>query len=251
MKKMKEQKQSYYDESKEGWYWYKWFEEEEQREKFERPSLMYSRDELWKMDVDEFSKLLEETKKEAVRDPVPEKVYEYYYLQDIARRKALAFANTSAYVLQKHPELDVKRDNPVAVPGRTALSIMREQEISEKIRQSRDDFALVYFYSPSCPFCEAQEGILKYFVEKYRWEIKRVNIDVEKKAALRFGIERVPVILLVYRESGQWLVVGNGVVSLDELEANLYRGMLILKGEREAAEFATFEYEKGGPFDVR
>ena len=69
------------------------------------------------MHPDDFQALLTDFQKKAVWRPTPENVEEYYYVQDIARRKALAFTNVAEYVMQKDPELSLSKDYPTVVPG--------------------------------------------------------------------------------------------------------------------------------------
>ena len=72
--------------------------------------------------------------KKAVMSPTEANVREYYSIQDIARRKSLAFANVTAAVMQKHPELSLAKDYPTATPGRSALTRL-EQDFDRRIRE--------------------------------------------------------------------------------------------------------------------
>lgn len=251
------------DGSKKGWFWYEKkpsTEEEKEEEKEEKaeeprrrlPSLKdYTMEELWNMHPDDFQALLEDFRKKAVMEPSVENVTEYYVVQDIARRKALAFANVSAFVMQAHPELSVEKDYPTVTPGRNAMVRQRRQEIRDKIVSGQEDFALIYFYSPDCPYCLEQSSILSYFEERYGWRVKRINRDEKPGLAARFGVQVVPHLMLIYRHSQDYLPVATGVVSLDALEKRLYRGMRLLAGEISPEEWSLFEFEREGAFDVK
>jgi len=98
------------------------------------------------------------------------------------------------------------------------LRSIRANEVESAISASRGDFALVYFHKPDCRFCGAQNGILKYFIDKYGWNIKAVDLYEDPGAAQRFNVITVPYILAVYRATGDYMPVTVGVASMNELE---------------------------------
>jgi len=243
----------YGSEAKRGWWWYEDPPVQEEKKKLERteqPSLpTYSPEELWNLHPDAFQEYAEAVKKEAVRDPSEAKVKHYYEVQEVARKKALAFANASEYIWQKHPELTVAKDYPVAAPGRNALTRQQVEERDRVIRSAREDFALLYFQSLGCPFCAEQEGILGYFLDKFAWTVKRIDIDREPATAGRFNVVTTPTLLLIHRGTPDFLPVSAGVASATEIEEKLYRGIRLLRGEIGPADFNLYEFQRGGGFD--
>ena len=250
---------TYHEGAKRGWWWYEKMpekkKEEEKRigEEPERSPRLddYSTQRLWNMHPDDFQALLMTFQKKAVQSPTEENVKEYYTIQDIARRKSLAFANVTAAVMQKYPELSLAADSPITAPGRNAAVTQQTGEIESKIRNARDEFALLYFFSPSCPYCAEQETILGYFREKYRWEIKAVDTESDPGTSSLFGIKTTPTLLLIYRESRDQIPISTGVASLVEIEEKLYRGIRLLKGEITPEEYSLYEFQRGGAFDVK
>ena len=239
------------EEIKKGWYWYEVEKElEEEKEGTEElPPVIEIPQDPWNMPVEEFSRLLEEVRNTAIQNPTIENVKKYIELQDIARRKAVAFANVYTLVMQMHPEFTTAGQYPVANPGILALTGMRRDEIEGVIQASREDFALVYFFRPDCRFCTVQNNILRYFVDKYHWELKHVNIYDEPESAVRFNVTTVPYILVVYRDTGEYMPVGVGVVALSTLERNLFRAIRYLKGEISPSQFTLYDYAVGGAGD--
>jgi conjugal transfer pilus assembly protein TraF len=250
----------YYSDIKRGWWWYEKAPEKEKKEERESekakerilPSLKnYTYGQLWNMHPDDFQPLLMDFQKKAVMSPTEENVRDYYVIQDIARRKSLAFANVASYVVQKYPELYVGKDYPVATPGRNALVRQQLEEIESVIRNGENDFALLYFYSPTCPYCTEQEEILHYFMKKYHWQVKRIDINENPQLEQRFGITITPSLLLIYKESQDYIPVSSGVASMAEIEEKIYRGMRLLKGEITPEEYSLYEFQRGGSFDVK
>jgi conjugal transfer pilus assembly protein TraF len=225
--------------------------ENPKEQKHRIPSLKdYTAEQLWDMHPDDFQALLMDFQKKAVWRPTPENVEEYYYVQDIARRKALAFTNVAGYVMQKDPELSVDKDYPTVIPGQNALVRSREKEVKERILRARGDYGLIFFYSPTCEYCMEQEKIMRFFEKEYGWEIKRIDFTQEKGLADMFGVTIVPTILLVYRNSTEAIPVSAGVISLSEMEDKIYRGIRLLSGEITPEEYSIYEFQKGGAFDV-
>jgi conjugal transfer pilus assembly protein TraF len=60
----------------------------------------------------------------------------------------------------------------------------------------------------------------------------------------------VPTIILVYRHSQDPITVSAGVVSLEDMEERIYRGMRLLAGEISPEEYSLYDFQRGGAFDV-
>lgn len=246
---------------KKGWWWYKYKEQEPPKEekapepspekKRRLPSLSdYTKEDLQKMHPDDFRVLLDDFRNKALIDTTPANVIEYYRVQDIARRRALAFAAVTSEVMQSHPELNVATMYPNVTPGRNALTRMQSKEIEDKIRGSKDDFALLYFSKTDCDFCVQQESILQFFIDKYSWEVRTLDIDADRGLARMLGVEVAPTLFLVQRDNPNQITISQGVISVSEIEQNLYRSIRYLKGEIGPENFHMYDFHKGGVFDV-
>lgn len=235
-----------------GWWWYEDPPRQESRTEEKALSRMpvYSPEEMAKMDTDRLRQYADQALKEAVREPSEANVRNYYIVQDVIRRKALAFTNASELVWQKYPELSVAKDSPLAAPGRKAMTRERVEERERVLEEGRRDFALLYFTSEGCPFCQEQEGILSYFRERFDWKIKPIDVDRNPALASRFGIVTTPSLLLIHRGSKEYLPVTAGVASAYEIEAKLYRGIRLMRGEVSPENFNIYDFQKGGGFDV-
>jgi len=250
----------FYHDAKRGWFWYEEpppelpkLEEEKQDEK-EPPRLLptmrdHTTEELWNMHPDDFQALLMDFQKKAVQSPSEENVLDYLTMQDIARRKAAAYANVAGFVIQKHASLDLGRDYPVTAPGVVAKIRMQNEEVSRTIQAARDDHALLYFTSPTCPYCTEQQQILGLFIDRYGWQVKSIDVDAQPATAARSGITTTPALLLINRNRQDSLPVAAGVISLDELEQKLYRAVRLLAGEITPEEYSVYDFQKGGGLD--
>lgn len=214
------------------------------------PSLNdYTLNEIWEMHPDDFQPLLNDFQKKAVMAPTIENVKEYYVIQDIARRKALAYANVASTVIQKYPNLSMEKDYPTVVPGQVAFQKQKLKEIQAKIQAAKNDFALLYFYSPTCEYCLEQSQILEFFTQKYAMDIRGMNIHENPNAASEFRVYGVPTLLLIRRGSKETFPVSSGVVSLDMLEDRLYRGIRLMNNEITPMEYSLYDFQRGGGLD--
>jgi conjugal transfer pilus assembly protein TraF len=251
---------NFYQDTRHGWFWY-----EDPPPQPEEPIINpepavtpriipslehYTIDELWNLHPDDFQQLLNGLQKKAVQTPDEQNIMEYLTMQDLARRKALAYTNATMYVTQKYGELfNVNQVYPLAGPGINARVQMQQQEISETINQAGENHALLFFISPGCGFCEQQSLLLAYFVDKYGWQIKSVDINADPNAANRFNITTAPTLLLIKKGQDDYMTVANGVISLTELERKLYRAIRYLQGDTTGDNFLMYEFQKGSAFD--
>ena len=81
--------------------------------------------------------------------------------------------------------------------------------------------ALVFFYSPACPYCRMLAPVIDEIAVKYEGValIARINTSVNPVTAQQYGIQGVPTLLL-FRE-GKLMKRMVGVLSGDEIERNL------------------------------
>jgi conjugal transfer pilus assembly protein TraF len=241
----------YRKDAQKGWWWYEDpppVHKEDKKQPSPLPA--YTPEQMWDMNADQLREYAEMIKKEAVRLPSEENVRRHYVVQDVIRRKAVAFANASELVWQKHPELSVAKDSPLAAPGRKAVTREKVEERERVLANGKEGFALLYFRSQRCSFCQEQEGILGYFRERFGWTIKPIDVDRRPELASSFGIQTTPSLLLIQRGSKEFIPVTAGVASASEIEAKLYRGIRLLRGEVSPENFNLYDFQKGGGFDV-
>ncbi len=254
---------SFYQESKHGWFWYEdpaQVVEENQEMPAAQPKTsplsrdvslaQYSTETLWNMHPDDFQQLLNGLQKKAVQYPIEQNILEYLSIQDIARRKALAYANATQYVTQKRADLfNINQVYPTSSPGAVARVQMQQEEIGGTIREARDYHALLFFVAPGCSFCEKQAQILAYFVDKYGWQVKPVDIEREPTIALRFNITTTPTLLLIRQDREQSMPIATGVATLPEIERNLYQAIRSMRGDTSMESFTTYDFQKGSALD--
>ena len=258
---------TFYQDTKHGWFWYEDpLPEPSKPEKQgqeqaadppagkpsrKNPSLdTYSIDDIWNLHPDDFQGLLNDLQKKAVQYPTEENILQYLTMQDVARRKALAYTNASMYVTQKYGNLfNVGQVYPAAKPGVTARVTIEQNEITRTISRARENHGLVFFVNSGCGFCAKQARILAYFTEKYGWPVKTVDIEKEENAATRFNITTTPTLLLIKKGRQDYMAVASGVITLSELERKLYRAIRYLGKNTREDNFLMYDFQKGSGLD--
>ena len=254
----------YYSESHKGWWWYDrdtHLEEKDEPQEKEKaapkkeqktyPSLsVYTEEHLWDMDPEDFLKIMDGFRAKAIRWPTDVNVTEYYKVSEIARKKALAFTNTSQYVWQKYPELSTVADYPTNVPGMQAKYGMEKVEQHKVLQENRDDFALVMFVRPGCQYCDEERKIIKWFTDTTGWVVKEVDISRQPDLAERFGVTIAPSLILIQKGNKEYMPVSAGVAAANEIEDKAYRTVRLLKKEITPEEYSLYEFQRGGSYDV-
>jgi conjugal transfer pilus assembly protein TraF len=240
---------SFYKEKKQGWYWYQKDPEKitiRKQPKRKLPNLDdYTAQELWNMYPDDFQELLNTFMKKAVQAPNEKTVMDYLVMQDIARRKSLAFASVMSYVDQKNQELGTQSVYPITAPGQSAVVSMRVREQEETIASGREQFALIMFTRQGCDFCESQKSILEFFVNKYGWPVRFVDMDDHPNMAAKFDVTMTPTMIMVDKQSGKSMPISVGVISMSDLALKLYRSIRYMRGEITPQQWFMHDFEKG------
>ena len=242
-----------YEDYKKGWYWYEVIpdEKEQPEDETQKEALIpeYSYAQLWKMHPDAFQQYLNQVTKFAVQFPTEKNVTQYLKVQDVARRKSVAFAAVVDFIGQKNPQYSTEDVYPTTAPGRVALTAMQSREYDDVILQAGDEFGLIMFTQNGCDFCDAQKSILTFFENQYHWPVRLVNILDNPNFAAQFGIEQTPSIILVHKNSKDFLPVSSGVISMSNLKKRLYRSIRYMQGKISPEQWAVYEFEKQSGHD--
>lgn len=227
---------------------------------------LYTKEELMKLHPDQFEPLAKLYMRKAVGDRSDQNVKDYMDVQDAARRMGVQFGNVWQYVLQTNPEMSLDQEYPVSREGINERLTQRDQEAGGRIFKERGDFALLYFYSPTCGYCKLQDEYLVQFIQNFRWrlcpeqaesenvqtsECEIMKMDVEKwpRLKLRYKVQSTPFIVLLNKNSAFSVAVGPGLTTMTDLSYNIYRGIRLMKGEITPEQWTMMESERGKGFD--
>lgn len=234
-----------------GYHWYVKppAEEEKKPERQELPDPP-PKSEMMKMHPDDLSVLLKNYEKEAVWKLTPKTVKNYYEVRDVVRRKALAFAAVSSFTAMTTPAMSANYDAQGGMPGEASQTALRASEIDATILQSRNDYAVAFFTTKTCPFCPKQRQVLNALNTQYAIPIKEIDIVENPAAAEEFNVTRTPVTIIIKRGTDKWLPLSTGLTGLMSIRKAMFRSVRYLDGKITPEQFFMYDYQKGGVMDT-
>lgn len=217
-------KDQYYSDRERGWYFRehclpKKSEEPKQKNEVSAKSpkpkldwaLIQDSKYLDTLDTEQFKKLLDEAKGEAVYRPTKDKLLAYMKMQDYAREKSLVFAYVWRDVLLENPELDQTVKNPGSNYGALAKAGIQLKANRSIVAEMAETVGLFFFVSGDCPYCHKQAPIMNMFVQDYGISVRTISQDycnqlfsnctedVGGTVFNNFNIKSTPTLLAVFK----------------------------------------------------
>lgn len=214
----------YWRESRDGWWWYKDPAEPSKRTKQTVLELLSSI-----KTMDKLKTVVERLKNEAIMSPTEENLSNYMYAQQFIMDKSSMFADVWQRVIWKTPDLDYSLRRPV---NSTALNVYADNRSSSEqqyvAKLSDEGAGLFFFFSSTCPYCQAMAPTLKQFQMRYGMDVLPISLDgaglpeypnfrVNDGQAEKLGVETVPALYLVSPEDKKIYPIGFGVMSVTDI----------------------------------
>ncbi len=240
----------FFDEGRQGWFWYEdpEIEEEVTKEELEpeimpedpEPEIEVAEPEpeperpfdgfqdidwegVWNMHPDDFQDLVDDTQAWAVQDPSVERVRVYVALQNVGRERSKRFQEAWKEALLADPVLR----GPERHPSHQATRLTRLQEREDRqeiIPQMKEDMGILFFYTDDCPMCEAQFDVLEYFKNRWDWKnIETFHADEAEEVLQEHRIHSVPETFVVGKVDGEIKErrLATGYMQLAQIERGL------------------------------
>lgn len=195
-------------------------------------------------------KLIEDQRDYAATVLTVEAVADFWRLEDLARRKARAFAGVTQLAMLQNPQLNSRSSNPMVGDARDQLMAYKDTTRSSYLRAQAGEFALVMFSRASCGYCRVQWPIVKRFQDEMGWQVTLMDLDRRPDLGNRFGVEVTPTTMIIRRSSQQRMVVATGVEAFPTLTQMAYQAVRLLTGDIRPEQFMTGPGQEGGFFDA-
>jgi thiol-disulfide isomerase/thioredoxin len=220
----------------------------QEEEEFPKPEIP-DRAALMSMHPKKFSKLFEDQLEYAMMTLAEEDVLTYYDMVDISRRRSRAFMGVTEFVMMRNPHLDMKTVDPINSPGRAEKTRQTEAAKRQKLFDNADRYALVMFAMESCGACKDQMGILDVFQRTYGFPVRVVDINAAPELAKRYTVSRTPHMILISKNSDDWMPIGVGVRSMPVVLNKTYSAIRLLNNEIQPSQFYNIEIDNGDLYD--
>jgi conjugal transfer pilus assembly protein TraF len=184
--------------------------------------------------------------KEAVMRPTEGNMRAYLEANTLMNAKAAMFADMWQRVVWQTPEFDYNTVNPNANFAQVELKAQRRDERQRTMQQLARNYGLVFFYRADCPYCKLQAPVLKILSNTYGMDILPIGLDggaiegfsnarADNGISMRIsngrGIDTVPALFLVSRDTYESRFLGAGVLSVEEIVERVHVLTQIEPGE--------------------
>lgn len=189
---------------------------------------------VWAMPPAELKELINQALSFAQENPRDEaRMLTYMQLQGVAMRRAKNFQEAWAATLLKYPVLDSTVQRAPTLMGTNAEVAAEREDRSLAISFMRDQMGILYFYSPTCRYCQQQSSILKSFADKWNWNhITAINVLEAPEVAAQYGVQAVPDLWVAGNVRGETLQrrLRAGLVEHADLERGLLSAWSLWNG---------------------
>ena len=184
-------------------------------------------DAVWTMHPDDMRELINQALAFAQEKPQDEqRMVTYLKLQGVAMHRAKNFQEAWSSALLKYPVLDTTVQRAPSLAATTAEIVAEREDREHAIGAMRENMGILYFYSPTCRYCNQQKEILESFIQKWGWKnLIAINVLSSPDAARQYGVQSVPDIWIAGNFSGETVQrrLKSGLVEFHDLERGLLK----------------------------
>ncbi len=217
-----------------GWHFYcdeKKLQKEEAMRAAKEPTVEDARQEL-----SQIQKKLEDLQIKSVIYPTNKNILEYIAFQNQLLERSEKFTNMWQKAIWRNPELDYMVKTPLSTVGHAVRDEMKKDTRAKVLQEVGKRYGLFFFYTTRCPYCIKYSPIVKVFAESYGISVLPVSLDdgvlpewpdsEHNTGQLEaFGLtgKPVPITVLFDNKNKKLVIVGFGLLTVDELEDRIYK----------------------------
>ena len=182
--------------------------------------------------MDDIRKEINRLKDLAVLQPTETNVHNYLAAQNFIMNKSATFADTARRVVWQNPDVDYNTRSPTAnfaLSTKNDLLLAQQHQVLGALAQN---YGLMFFFRSDCPYCHQEAPVLKMLQAQYGLPILAVSMDgggmpgypdakvdngISMTVSGGHGIDTVPALFLVNRQTLQAIPIGSGILAEDEI----------------------------------
>lgn len=184
-------------------------------------------------ELDKIVKDLEAKKALAVVHPTPENIKSYMAAQKVEFDRAAYFTDVWRRVLWQNAALNEELKNPM---NNSAIKVA-SRELDAKQNDTMTDLAkewgIFFFFRGDCPYCKHMVPTLQWITRQYDMTIMPISMDGatidglppatrDNGLASQLGVEAVPLYVLGNVKTHKMVILGSGVLSLQDFVERIY-----------------------------
>lgn len=197
------------------------------------PDTAATKEEIAVDELDKIRKDLDAKRALAVVHPTPDNVKAYMEAQKIEIDRASYFADVWRRVLWQNAGLNEELKNPMNNSAIKVAARERDAKQNETMTELAKEWGIFFFYRGDCPFCKHMIPTLQWVTRQYDMTIMPISMDGttieglppsvrDNGLSARLGVEAVPMYVLGNVKTHKMVILGSGVLSLQDFVERIY-----------------------------
>lgn len=192
-----------------------------------------TREEIAVRELKQIRKDLDAKRALAVVHPTPENIKAYMAAQQVEIERAAYFADVWRRVLWQNAELNLGVKNPMNNSAIKVKNSERDKAETDTMTALAKEWGMFFFFKGDCPYCKHMVPALQWLSRSYDMTILPVSMDGSSIEGLpsavqdnglsqKLGADVVPLFVLGNVKTGKMVVIGSGVLSLQDFVERIY-----------------------------
>ena len=192
-----------------------------------------SKEEMAVEELEKIRKDLDARRALAVVHPTPENIKAYMAAQKVEIDRASFFADVWRRVLWQNATLNFELKNPM---NNSAIKVATREKKAREARTMADlarEWGIFFFFRGDCPYCKHMVPTLQWLTRQYDMTILPISVDGstidglppsvrDNGLSAQLGVESVPLFVLGNTRTRKMIVLGSGVLSLQDFVERIY-----------------------------
>ncbi|MDP2761322.1 MAG: conjugal transfer protein TraF [Sideroxyarcus sp.] len=197
------------------------------------PKATETREELAVKELEKIRKDLDAKRALSVVHPTPENIKAYMAAQQVEIERAAYYADVWRRVLWQSAELNLGLKNPMNNSAIKVKNRERDKVEIDTITELAKEWGIFFFFKGDCPYCKHMVPALQWLTRSYDMTILSISMDgtsidglppavQDNGLAQKLGVEVVPLFVLGNVKTGKMVIIGSGVLSLQDFVERIY-----------------------------
>ena len=215
---------------------FNWYCEEEIKpptKKQEAAEQQLSREELAVKELEKIRKDLDAKRALAVVHPTPENIKSYMAAQKVEIDRAGFFADVWRRVLWQNAELNFELKNPMNNSAIKVNTRERGGKETSTMTALAKEWGIFFFFRGDCAYCKHMIPTLQWITRQYDMTILPISLDgstidglppsvKDNGLSQQLGVEVVPLFVMGNVKTKKMVILGSGVLSLQDFVERIY-----------------------------
>lgn len=192
-----------------------------------------TREELAVKELDQIRKDLDAKRALSVVHPTEENVKAYIAAQKVEIERANYYADVWRRVVWQTAALNFELKRPMNNSAIKVKNRERDKDQTEVMRNLSKDWGIFFFFRGDCTYCKHMVPILQWVTRQYDMTIMPISMDGttidglppsvnDNGMSKQLGVEAVPLYVLGNVKTHKMVILGSGVLSLQDFVERIY-----------------------------